>query len=119
MTPAGEVTAKRLLADVEADEVVRVVGSNVVGSLLGTQQAIRLMREQPAAEQPAYHIFNFGFSAFGAKVGVRFRCTSMRGAILSLNPPGASCRPLNRFKRCSSHLQAVPFPPPRSSPSLP
>lgn len=32
---AGEVTAKRLLADVEAAEVVRVVGTNVLGSLLG------------------------------------------------------------------------------------
>lgn len=32
---AGEVTAKRLLADVEATEVVRVVGTNVLGSLLG------------------------------------------------------------------------------------
>ncbi len=32
---AGEVTAKRLLADVEAGEVVRVVGTNVIGSLLG------------------------------------------------------------------------------------
>ena len=32
---AGEVTAKRLLADVEASEVARVVGTNVLGSLLG------------------------------------------------------------------------------------
>ena len=32
---AGEVTAKRLLADVDANEVVRVVGTNVLGSLLG------------------------------------------------------------------------------------
>lgn len=65
---AGEVTAKRLLADVEAGEVVRVVGTNVIGSLLGSQQAVRLMRQQPATDQPAYHIFNCGFSKWGAKL---------------------------------------------------
>ncbi|KAI7836103.1 hypothetical protein COHA_010005 [Chlorella ohadii] len=65
---AGEVTAKRLLADVEAGEVVRVVGTNVIGSLLGSQQAVRLMRQQPAAAEPAYHIFNCGFSKWGAKL---------------------------------------------------
>ncbi|PRW58142.1 hypothetical protein C2E21_2861 [Chlorella sorokiniana] len=65
---AGELTAKRLLADVEASEVVRVVGTNVLGSLLGSQQAVRLMRQQPAAAEPVYHIFNYGFSKWGAKL---------------------------------------------------
>lgn len=47
-----------------------MVGTNVTGSLLGCQQALRLMRAQPAGEagQPCYHIFNFGFSKWGAKV---------------------------------------------------
>lgn len=35
LAAAGEVTANTLLADVEAEEIVRVVGSNVTGSLLG------------------------------------------------------------------------------------
>lgn len=67
----GEVTAKRLLSEVDAAEVVRVVGTNVTGSLLGCQQAIRLMQAQPAAAggEPVHHIFNFGFSKWGAKVG--------------------------------------------------
>ena len=34
-----------------------------------SQQAVRLMRQQPAAGEPAYHIFNCGFSKWGAKVG--------------------------------------------------
>lgn len=34
-----------------------------------SQQAVRLMRQQPAAAEPAYHIFNCGFSKWGAKVG--------------------------------------------------
>ena len=29
---------------------------------------MRLMRQQPATDQPAYHIFNCGFSKWGAKV---------------------------------------------------
>ncbi len=28
------------------------------------------MRSQPAAAKPVYHIFNMGFSSWGAKVGV-------------------------------------------------
>lgn len=33
-----------------------------MGSLLGSREAIRLMREQPAQPKPNYHIFNLGFS---------------------------------------------------------
>ena len=33
-----------------------------MGSLLGSREAIRIMREQPAQPQPSYHIFNLGFS---------------------------------------------------------
>ncbi|CAL8465249.1 g4784 [Coccomyxa elongata] len=63
---AGEVTTKRLLADVDAHEIVRVVGSNVAGSLLGCREAIRIMRQQAQQPQPVYHIFNLGFSRWGA-----------------------------------------------------
>lgn len=70
---AGEVTSKKLLADVAPAEIVQVVGTNVVGSLLGSREAIRIMREQAGVEgggqQPRYHIFNLGFSTFGAQVG--------------------------------------------------
>ncbi|KAI8469485.1 MAG: NAD(P)-binding protein [Monoraphidium minutum] len=64
---AGEVTAKKLLSDVDPEEIVRVVGSNVVGSLLGSRESVRLMLKQPAAERPVYHVFNCGFSKWGAK----------------------------------------------------
>ncbi|GAB4817879.1 hypothetical protein N2152v2_004925 [Parachlorella kessleri] len=77
---AGEVTSKRLLADVEPFEIVRVVGTNVVGSLLGSREAIRIMRSQPASRQPKYHIFNLGFSSFGAqfsKSAVTHKATKM------------------------------------------
>ena len=33
-----------------------------MGSLLGSREAVRIMRQQPAQPQPAYHIFNLGFS---------------------------------------------------------
>eukprot|EP00955_Chlamydomonas_euryale_P110307 365990-Chlamydomonas_euryale.AAC.37 len=63
---AGAVTSKRLLADVPADEIAAAVGANVLGSLFGSRAAIRLMRSQPAAPGPAYHVFNLGFSSWGA-----------------------------------------------------
>ena len=51
-----------------------MVGTNVLGSLLGSQAALRLMLRQPVAAGPSgagpsYHIFNTGFSRWGAKVG--------------------------------------------------
>lgn len=63
---AGEVTSKKLLADVDAAEIVRVSGTNVVGSLLCCREAIRLMRLQDTSSKPIYHIFNMGFSRWGA-----------------------------------------------------
>ncbi|KAL3678632.1 hypothetical protein R1sor_021588 [Riccia sorocarpa] len=64
---AGEVTSKKMLADVGTDEIIRVSGTNVIGSLLCCREAIRIMREQPPAPEPRYHIFNMGFSQWGAK----------------------------------------------------
>lgn len=63
---AGEVTSKRLLADLAHKEIERVVGSNVLGSLYGCRAAIKVMREQPQFAPPRYHIFNMGFSSWGA-----------------------------------------------------
>jgi len=85
---AGEVTAKKLLADVEPSELSRVVGTNVLGSLLCCREAIRVMRQQPGADgkQPVFHIFNLGFSQFGAqfsKSAVTHKATKM--ALKQLN----------------------------------
>ncbi|CAK9216076.1 unnamed protein product [Sphagnum troendelagicum] len=63
---AGEVTSKKILADVEASEIVRVCGTNVIGSLLCCREAINVMRLQPSSELPIFHIFNMGFSQWGA-----------------------------------------------------
>ena len=35
-----------------------------MGSLLGSREAIRLMRQQPPHPKPVYHIFNMGFSRY-------------------------------------------------------
>lgn len=63
------MTSKRLLADVPIDEIQSAVSCNVLGSLLGSRAAVRLMREQPGAKEgpPQFHILNFGFTEFGAK----------------------------------------------------
>ena len=37
-------------------------------TLRDRREAIRIMRTQPAAAKPVYHIFNMGFSSWGAKV---------------------------------------------------
>ena len=46
---------------------LRSAGANLTGSLLGSRAAVRLMRRQPRAPAPAYHIFNLGFSGWGAR----------------------------------------------------
>eukprot|EP00899_Mesostigma_viride_P003674 jgi/Mesvir1/13307/Mv08597-RA.1 len=43
---AGSVTRKRMLADLDPADIADAVGSNVLGSLYGSREAIRLMREQ-------------------------------------------------------------------------
>ncbi|KAG1666358.1 hypothetical protein FOA52_007896 [Chlamydomonas sp. UWO 241] len=65
---AGSVTSKRLLADVPGDEIVAAVGANVLGSLLGSRAAVRVMRAQAPNTQPLYHVFNLGFTSWGASL---------------------------------------------------
>ncbi|CAI5481884.1 unnamed protein product [Closterium sp. Yama58-4] len=67
---AGQVTSKSLLADVPPSDIASAVSTNVLGSLLGCREAIRVMRQQAdetqSAATPRYHIFNLGFSRWGA-----------------------------------------------------
>ncbi|CAI5533768.1 unnamed protein product [Closterium sp. Naga37s-1] len=67
---ASAVTSKSLLADVAPSDIASAVSTNVLGSLLGCREAIRVMRQQADATQssatPRYHIFNLGFSRWGA-----------------------------------------------------
>lgn len=77
---AGAVTRNELLPQLAPSEIADVVGVNVLGSLLGSRAAIGLMQAQHAAltqqaqgqqqqgqQQAAqYHVFNCGFSSWGA-----------------------------------------------------
>ncbi|KAI5071418.1 hypothetical protein GOP47_0013669 [Adiantum capillus-veneris] len=64
---AGEVTSKKILTDIEPEEIVRVSNTNVIGSILCCREAMRIMTQQPPSSFPVYHIFNMGFSRWGAK----------------------------------------------------
>ncbi|KAH7300520.1 hypothetical protein KP509_24G066300 [Ceratopteris richardii] len=64
---AGEVTSKRILTEVEPDEIVRASSTNVIGSILCCREAMRIMMQQSPSNFPVYHIFNMGFSRWGAK----------------------------------------------------
>jgi len=54
------------LMDMEPEEIVEVAGTNVTGSMLCCREAIRLMKSQPESAVPVYHIYNCGFSSWGA-----------------------------------------------------
>eukprot|EP00250_Pteridium_aquilinum_P011520 c20124_g1_i1 orf=22-1020(+) len=64
---AGEVTSKRILTEIDPEEIVRVSNTNVLGSLLCCREAVRIMSQQSPNNSPVYHIFNMGFSRWGAK----------------------------------------------------
>lgn len=71
---AGKVTAIRPLHELGAEEIVAACNANLLGALLCTRAAIGLMASQPqpgaaasdAGGAPAYQIWNFGFSKYGA-----------------------------------------------------
>ena len=77
---AGMVSSREPLFDVEPAEVVRVCNTNLTGAVLCGQKASRLMRRQDegsdggsrrrepngGASPQRYHVYNFGFSQWGA-----------------------------------------------------
>jgi NAD(P)-dependent dehydrogenase (short-subunit alcohol dehydrogenase family) len=76
---AGQVTQKKLLHELSPAEIQSVVNANVLGSLYCSRAAIQLMQQQHEQlnpqqqqqqqrrwQQPQYHIFNMGFSQWGA-----------------------------------------------------
>ena len=78
---AGMVSSREPLFDVEPAEVVRVCNTNLTGAILCCQKAVRLMRRQDegsaggsrraresnGSNSPQrYHVYNFGFSQWGA-----------------------------------------------------
>ena len=77
---AGMVSSREPLFDVEPAEVVRVCNTNLTGAILCCQKAVRLMRRQDegaggshraretngGGSPQRYHVYNFGFSQWGA-----------------------------------------------------
>lgn len=71
---AGMVSSREPLMSVEPSEVIQVCNTNLTGAILCCQKAVRLMQAQPAAGKSnppgatpqSYHVYNFGFSAWGA-----------------------------------------------------
>lgn len=63
---AGVVSEKVPLFEVSTEDIATVCGTNVLGSMLGCREAILAMRSQADSPVPVYHVFNFGFSAWGA-----------------------------------------------------
>lgn len=63
---AGAVTKNAPLCDVDADEIVSVVGSNLIGPLLCGRAVMREARKR--GKSARFVVWNFGFGAFGARL---------------------------------------------------
>ena len=81
---AGMVSSRQPLFDIDASEVVRVCNTNLTGAILCCQKAVKLMRRQGVSgtggsgegsgsgsssnnkSSQRYHVYNFGFSRWGA-----------------------------------------------------
>lgn len=61
---AGE--QKRPLGELTNADISTTCSTNLTGAMLGCAEAIRLMHQQEKHPRPRYHIFNLGFSNFGA-----------------------------------------------------
>lgn len=106
------MTSKKLLADVDAAEIVRVSGTNVVGSLLCCREAIRLMRLQETSSVPIYHIFNMGFSRWGASF-TKSACThkSTKVALTQLTHSlSEELQAAGKVTECSAPVSFVDVP---------
>ncbi|WP_200192888.1 SDR family oxidoreductase [Halorhodospira abdelmalekii] len=57
---------KRPLWALANEDIAATNATNLSSVLLGCAEAVRLMRSQETARQPRYHIFNLGFTRFGA-----------------------------------------------------
>jgi NAD(P)-dependent dehydrogenase (short-subunit alcohol dehydrogenase family) len=64
---AGTAGEQKLpLWELSNADISSTCNTNLTGALLGSAEAIRLMRKQGEPSSPRYHIFNLGFSSFGA-----------------------------------------------------
>jgi len=64
------VSSREPLMCIEPSEVVQVCNTNLTGAILCCQKAVRVMQRQPHGTDPEtrqlYHVYNFGFSQWGA-----------------------------------------------------
>jgi len=57
---------KRPLWELHADDILATCTTNLSGTAIMCAEAVKVMQRQPASATPRYHIFNMGFSLFGA-----------------------------------------------------
>ncbi|MCW8795490.1 MAG: SDR family oxidoreductase [Chlorobium sp.] len=57
---------KAPLWELDAPDILETCNTNLFGSLLMSRTAIEIMSDQPAEDEPVYHVFNLGFSSTGA-----------------------------------------------------
>ena len=58
---------KRPLWELDERDLLETCTTNLYGSMLMSKTAVGIMRLQPAKASEVYHIFNFGFTSFGAR----------------------------------------------------
>ena len=61
-------TYKRPLTELPTADIHATCSTNLSGTMQLCAEAIRAMQAQPATGEPAYHVFNFGFSALGVRL---------------------------------------------------
>lgn len=61
-------TLKRPLSGLTPEDVHETCSTNLAGTMLLCAEALRIMERQPVTREPAYHIFNMGFSLAGARL---------------------------------------------------
>jgi NAD(P)-dependent dehydrogenase (short-subunit alcohol dehydrogenase family) len=55
--------------EIDSHEIDEICRTNLIGSMLMSAQAVRIMiRQDAATRKPRYHIFNMGFSSAGARM---------------------------------------------------
>jgi len=59
---------KRPLTELPTTDIHTTCQTNLAGTLQACAVAVRRMQAQPPAAEAVYHLFNFGFSAFGARL---------------------------------------------------
>lgn len=74
------------LWEIEPDDMMETISTNLYGSMLMCRMAVDIMGRQSFEDRPRYHIFNMGFSPFGARFsrsGIPHKASKLGVAALS------------------------------------